>query len=58
MGGAYSIHRVDENCEQKIMFGKLYGKRPLGTPIRRGEGNSRHGLKEMGWEIVDWIKVT
>jgi hypothetical protein len=32
-----------------ILFGKPEGKRPL--------GRSRMGLREIGWEIVDWINL-
>jgi hypothetical protein len=33
------------------------GKRPLGRPRRRWEDNTRMYLREIGWEIVDWIHL-
>jgi hypothetical protein len=31
------------------------GKRSLGRPRRRWGDNIRTGIREMGWEGVDWI---
>jgi hypothetical protein len=39
----------------KFFIGKLEGKRPLGRPSRRWEGNIRMDLWEIGWEGVDWM---
>jgi hypothetical protein len=36
---------------------KPEGKRPLGKPGRRWEDNIKTGLKEIGWEGVDWIDL-
>jgi hypothetical protein len=36
---------------------KLEGKRPLGRITRRCEDNIRMDLKEIGWEVVDWIHL-
>jgi hypothetical protein len=33
------------------------GKRPLETSRSRWEGNIRTILKEINWEIVDWINL-
>jgi hypothetical protein len=41
----------------RILVGKQEGKRPLGRPICRWEGNSIIYLKEIGWGIVDWIDL-
>jgi hypothetical protein len=30
-------------------------KRPLGRPRRRWNNNIKKGLKEIGWEGVDWM---
>jgi hypothetical protein len=35
------------------LVGKSQGKRPLGRPRRRREGNIRIDLREIGWEGVD-----
>jgi hypothetical protein len=32
-------------------------KRPLGRPRRRWEDNNRMGVREIGWEVVDWIHL-
>jgi len=39
-----------------ILVRKPEGKRPLGRPRRRWEGNIRMDLREVGWE-VDWINL-
>jgi hypothetical protein len=38
-----------------ILLGKSEGKRLFGRHRRRWEDNIRLGLREIGWEIVDWI---
>jgi hypothetical protein len=40
-----------------ILVGKPEGKRLLGRPRRRWEGNIRMDLREIWWESVDWIYV-
>jgi hypothetical protein len=40
-----------------ILVGKPEGKRPLGRPKHRWEGNIRMYLKEISWEGVDWIHL-
>jgi hypothetical protein len=37
--------------------GKCEGKRPLGKPGRRGEGNIKMDLREMGCGSMDWIEL-
>jgi hypothetical protein len=44
MGNAYKIRKPE-------------GKRQLGRPRRRWEGNIRMDLTEMAWEGVDWIRL-
>jgi hypothetical protein len=39
----------------RILVGKTEGKRPLGRRRREWKDNIRMDLKEIGWEIVDWI---
>ena len=39
----------------KILTGQPTGKRPLGTPRRRWEGNIRIDLKEIGINPSNWI---
>ena len=39
----------------KVLVGKPEGKRPLGRPRRRWEGNIKMDLKEMGRGCGDWM---
>ena len=39
------------------MVGKHEGKRPLGRPSHRWEGNFKVDLKEVGWGDMDWINL-
>jgi hypothetical protein len=43
---------------RQILVGKSEGKRPIGRPRLIREDNIRMNLKEIGWEVVDWIYVT
>jgi hypothetical protein len=38
-------------------MGKPEGNRPLGRTRLRREDNIRMGLREVGWEGVDWMPV-
>jgi len=44
----------------RILVGKPEGKRPLGKPRRRWEGNIKMDLQEVGWrewtELI-WLKL-
>jgi hypothetical protein len=42
----------------RILVGKKEGKRPLGRPRRRWVDNIKINLKQIGWDGMDWIKVT
>jgi hypothetical protein len=37
--------------------GKSKGKRPLGRPRHRWEGNIKMDVKEMGCRVMDWIEL-
>jgi hypothetical protein len=37
--------------------GKPEGKGLLGRPRKRWEDNIRMGLREIGWEVLDWIDL-
>jgi hypothetical protein len=39
----------------KILVGKSERKIPLGRPRRRWEDNIRMDLREIRWEVVEWI---
>jgi hypothetical protein len=42
----------------KLLVGKPEGKRPLGRPRRRWEGNNKMDLQEVGGGRVDWMELT
>ena len=39
----------------RVLVGTPEGKRPLGRPRRRWEGNVKMGLQEVGCGDMDWI---
>jgi hypothetical protein len=39
------------------LVGTPEGKRPLGRPRCRWENNIRTDLRELGWEVVDWMHL-
>jgi hypothetical protein len=41
----------------RIFVGKPEGKRPLGRPRRRWVDNIKIGLREIGWDDLDWIDL-
>jgi len=41
----------------RLLVGKPGGKRPLGRPKHRWEDNIRMNLREIGWEVVDWMHL-
>jgi transposase len=41
----------------RILVGKPEGKRPLGRPRRRWVDNIKMGLREVGWDGMDWIDL-
>jgi len=47
----------DMRNAHNILIGKPEGKRPLGRPRSRWEGNIGMDLREIGWESVDWIHL-
>jgi hypothetical protein len=52
MGGPCSTRGTDGNsCS--IFVGKPERRRPLGS--RRWEDDNRINLRELEWEVVDWI---
>jgi hypothetical protein len=36
---------------------KPEGKRPLGRPRRRWVNNIKVDLREVGWDVMDWIDL-
>jgi hypothetical protein len=41
----------------RALVGKPEGRRPLGRPRRRWEGNIKMDLQEVGWGGMDWIDL-
>jgi len=41
----------------RVLVGKPEGKRPLGRPRRRWEGNFKMDLQEIGCGGMDWIEL-
>jgi len=41
----------------RVLVGKPEGKRPLGRPRRRREGNIKMDLQEVGCGSMDWIEL-
>jgi hypothetical protein len=41
----------------RILMGKLEGKRPLGKPRRKWKDNIRIDLRQVGWDVMDWIDL-
>ena len=41
----------------RVLVGKPEGKRPLGRPRRRREGNIKMDLQEVGCGGIDWIEL-
>jgi hypothetical protein len=41
-----------------LFLGKPEGKRPPRRSRHRWEDNFRMDVREIGWEVVDWISLT
>jgi hypothetical protein len=41
----------------RILVGKPEGKRPPGRPRRRWVDNIKMDLREIGWDVTDWIDL-
>jgi len=50
-------HMGERRGAYKVSLGKYQGKRTFGRPRRTWENNIRIGLKEIGWDGVDWIDL-
>jgi hypothetical protein len=48
----------EERKVYKVLVGKPEGKRPLGRPRRRWEDWIRMDLMEIGFGVVDWIRLS
>jgi hypothetical protein len=41
----------------RVLVGRPEGKRPLGRPRRRWEDNIKMDLREIGIDVVNWIRL-
>jgi hypothetical protein len=41
----------------RILVGKPEGKRPLGRPRCRWVDKIKIDLREIGWDVMDWIEL-
>jgi hypothetical protein len=48
----------EKRAAYRILLENPEGKRPLGRPRHRWEGNIKIDLREIGWSGVDWIDLT
>jgi hypothetical protein len=44
--------------ESKILVGKPEGRRPCRRPRCRWEDSNRMDLREVQWEVVDWMRLS
>jgi hypothetical protein len=56
MGGACSTNGEKKNA-YRIFVGKPKGKRPLGRPRRRWVDTIKVDLRDIGWNVMDWIDL-
>jgi hypothetical protein len=54
---AIHVGEGDKEMCNKILVGKPEGKRPLGRPRSRWEGNIKTDRNKIVWEDVDWIRA-
>jgi hypothetical protein len=58
MRWAWHVARMGERRgAYRILVGRPKGRRPLGRPRRRWEGNIKINLQEVGWGCMDWIDM-
>jgi len=58
MRWAGHVARIGERrCVYRVLVGKPEGKRTLGRPRRRWEGNIKTDLQEVGCGVMDWIEL-
>jgi hypothetical protein len=59
MSWAEHVARIgEERVVHRVLVRKPEGKRPLGRPRRRWEGNIRMDLQDVGGSRGDWMELT
>jgi hypothetical protein len=53
----YVAHMGEGRGVYRDLVGRPEGKRPLGRPRRRWEDNIKMGLREIGIDDVNWIRL-
>jgi hypothetical protein len=53
----FNILYVPHGGEEEILMGKPEGKIPLGRPRRRWVNNIKIDLRDIRWNIIDWIDL-
>jgi hypothetical protein len=48
-------HEWEKRNTYRILVGKPVSKRPLGRPRRRWVDNIKMDLREIAWDVMDWI---
>jgi hypothetical protein len=48
---------VENRNALRVLAGKREGKRPLGKPRRRLVDNIKIYIRDIGWDVMDWIDV-
>jgi hypothetical protein len=51
------MHVLWKRETYKVLVGKPERRRPLAIPQCRREDDIKMGVKEIGWESMDWINL-
>jgi hypothetical protein len=57
-GVGHVAHMGEERDVYRVLVGRPDGKRPLGRPRCRWEGNIKTDLREIGIDGANWIQLT
>jgi len=53
-----NVARMGETNACSVLVEKPEEKRPLGRPRPTWEDNIRMDLREIGWEVINWMYLT
>jgi hypothetical protein len=48
---------LEKRNAYRMLVGEPEGKRSLGKPIRRWVSNIKMGIREIGWNGMDWMNL-